>query len=93
MEVNGMINRDEQIEKLIDDIASIKTVIMQNKPAMRQLLLPRPFQRFLLIAGLIIIFYSVVIYFLISQFGSHAAIPGFYKNIPRKSICRRNPRI
>jgi len=81
MEVNMAINRDEQIEKLIDDIASIKTVIMQNKPAIRQLLLPLPFRRFLLITGSIIIIYSVLIYFLISQFGTHAAIPKFYKNI------------
>ncbi|CAB1059262.1 hypothetical protein D1BOALGB6SA_4020 [Olavius sp. associated proteobacterium Delta 1] len=75
------INRDEQIEKLVEDIASIKTVIMQNKPAMRQLLLPLPFRRFLLIAGLIIIVYSVLIYFLIAKFGSYAAISGIYKNI------------
>jgi hypothetical protein len=53
---------------------------MQNKPAMRQLLLPLPFRRFLLIAGLIIIVYSMVIYFIILQFGSYAGIPGFYKN-------------
>lgn len=75
------INRDEQIEKLVEDIASIKTVIMQNKPAMRQLLLPLPFRRFLLTTGLIIILYSVLIYFLILQFRSYAAIPEIYKNI------------
>ena len=75
------INRDEQIEKLIDDISSIKTVIMQNKPIIRQLLLPLPFRRFLLITGLIIIVYSILIYFLIVQFSNYAAIPEIYKNI------------
>ena len=73
--------KDEQIEKLLEDIASIKSVIKQNKSIMQQLLLPLPFRRFFLILGLIIITYSALAYFFILQFGNYASIPGSYKSM------------
>jgi len=73
--------KDEQIEKLLEDIASIKSVIKQNKSIVRQLFLPSPFRRFLLMFGLIIILYSALFYFFILQFGEYTNIPGFYKSV------------
>lgn len=73
--------KDEQIEKLLEDIASIKSVIKQNKSIVRQLFLPSPFRRFLLMLGLIIILYSALFYFFILQFGDYSSIPGFYKSV------------
>ena len=41
-----------QIETLLEDIASIKSVINKNKPLIHQFLMPRHFRFFSLIAGI-----------------------------------------
>jgi hypothetical protein len=38
-----------QIEKLLEDISSIKTVINKNKPLLQQVLMPAHFRRFTLL--------------------------------------------
>jgi len=45
------IIEDKQITKLMDDIAAIKQVISENKPLLRQLLLPIHFRIISFIAG------------------------------------------
>ena len=43
---------NRQIENLLEDIASIKSVINKNKPLIHQILMPRHFRFFHLIAGI-----------------------------------------
>ena len=65
----------EQIDRLLEDIASIKTVINSNKPLLKQLLLPIHFRITALIAGLVIIGFSLWYNFLFERYGSYANIP------------------
>jgi hypothetical protein len=64
-----------QIEKLLEDISSIKTVINKNKPLLQQVLMPAHFRRFTLLAAISVIGFSMLIYILMQQHGSFGAIP------------------
>jgi hypothetical protein len=48
---------ENKIDKLLEDISSIKTVINRNKPLLQQVLNPAQFRRLGLLAGISIIFF------------------------------------
>ena len=64
-----------QIEKLLEDISSIKSVINKNKPLLEQILNPAHFRLLPLLAGVSFIGFSMLFYFLIQYYGSFSAIP------------------
>ncbi len=66
---------NEQAEKLLEDIASIKKVINKNKSIFQQVVDPTHFRLLSLLFGAGISFFSIMIYFLINSYGSHSAIP------------------
>jgi hypothetical protein len=72
---------ENQIDKLLDDIASIKGVIADNKPLIRQMLLPIHFRIITLLAGISIIGLSALYYFLLDQYGSYDLIPSSMRKI------------
>jgi hypothetical protein len=63
------------IDKLLEDISSIKTVINRNKPLLQQVLNPAQFRWLGLLAGISIIFFCLLIYFLVRHFGSFSDTP------------------
>ena len=66
---------NNQIEKLLEDISFIKTVINRNKPLLQQVLIPEQHRLLASIGGLSIIFFSMLIFFLMQHFGSFGDIP------------------
>ncbi len=66
---------EKQVEKLLGDIATIKSVIKENQPIMRQLMLPIHFRVISYISGIGIIVISLAYYFLLNQYGSYPLIP------------------
>jgi hypothetical protein len=73
------IEDDEQIDRLLEDITSIREVINRNKPILNQLFNLAPFRWFMLTTGIIIIGFSFLFYFLVQHYGSYGAIPGTLK--------------
>ena len=76
----GPINSD-QIDRFLEDISTIKTVINRNRSVLRQLFNPAPFRWFVLMVGLSTIGFSMLIFFLAKHFGSFGSIPGTLKTI------------
>jgi hypothetical protein len=72
---------NRQLEKLLEDISSIKSVINRNKPLLQQVLNPAHFRLFALLAAISIIGFALVIYFLMQQYGSFSAIPRMIRYI------------
>ena len=68
-----------QIEKLLEDISSIKSVINKNKPLLEQILNPAHFRLFTLLAAISVIGFSMLFYFLMQHYGSFSAIPAAAK--------------
>ena len=66
---------NEQADKLLEDIASIKEVINRNKSIFQQVVDPVHFRLLMLLFGAGISFFSLLLYFLINSYGSHSAIP------------------
>ncbi len=64
-----------QIEKLLEDISSIKSVINKNKPLLQQILNPAHFRMFTLLAAISVIGFALLIYFLMQHYGSFSDIP------------------
>jgi hypothetical protein len=71
---------DSQIEKMIGDISSIKSIISKNKKVIRQILLPAHFKWLYLVLGVSLIGFCLVIHLLMEQYGSYSGIPTDYKN-------------
>ena len=69
----------QEMDKLLADIASIKSVLNNNRPLLKQLLLPVHFRIIALISGLVIIGGSTVYYLLLSYYGQHELIPNAYR--------------
>ena len=77
-----MVNiEDQQIDKLLEDIASIKAVVNRNKAIIQQILLPSHFRLFSLVAGISVLIFSFLFYFLIEHHGSYSSIPTNIKTI------------
>jgi len=66
---------ENNIDKVLEDISSIKTVINRNKPLLQQLLHPARLRLFFLLVGLNLIAICLVLFFLIQHYGYFAAIP------------------
>jgi len=66
---------ENNIDKLLEDISSIKTVINRNRPLMQRLLHPARLRLFFLMMGLNLIAICLVLFFLIQHYGYFAAIP------------------
>jgi hypothetical protein len=66
---------ENNIDKLLEDISSIKTVINRNKPILQLLLHPARLRLFFLVVGLNLIAVCLVLFFLIQHYGYFAAIP------------------
>ncbi len=64
-----------QIEKLLEDISSIKSVINKNKPLLQQILNPAHFRLFTLLAAISIIGFASLIFLLMQHYGSFSSIP------------------
>jgi hypothetical protein len=72
---------EKQIKKLLDDIATIKAVIKENQPIMRQLLLPIHFRVISYISGIGLICVSMTYYFFLNQYGSYSSIPDSIRTV------------
>lgn len=70
---------NEQAEKLLKDIASIKEVINKNKPIIQQVVDLTHFRLLMLLSGISVSIFSILFYFLLNMYGSHSAIPGNYR--------------
>ena len=66
---------EEQVDKLLGDIKTIKSVISENQPILKQLLLPMHFRVISYLCGIGIIVISLAYYFLLRQYGVYDAIP------------------
>ncbi len=66
---------ETQIEKLMGDIASIKTIIRENQPILKQLFLPIHFRAISYIGGLGIIIISMAYYYLLKTYEMYSNIP------------------
>ena len=67
---------NDQIDRLLEDIFSIKQVINRNRPILEKVFHPRRYRWFMLAASLSVIGFSLLIYFLMRHYGSFGAIPG-----------------
>ncbi len=66
---------NQQVERLLHDISSIKATINRNKPVLRQFLNLAVFRWFLLTVTFSVIGFSMLIFFLVQYYGSFSAIP------------------
>lgn len=66
---------DRQLQKLLDDIASIKSVISENHQIIKQLLLPIHFRVISFLAAIFIIGLSAAYYYFLLIHGSYYQIP------------------
>jgi len=67
---------NDQIERLLDDISEIKSVINRNKPVLQEVFNPGRYRLFFFLTGMSYIGFSLLIYFLMRHYGSFGAIPG-----------------
>lgn len=72
---------DQQVAKLLDDIASIKAIINDSRSVMQQMLLPIHFRVVSFFAGFSIIGISVFYYYLLSAYGEYDRIPEHIRRI------------
>jgi len=68
-------SNNEQIDQLIEEISSIKSIINKNKSLLRQVLLPANFRLLGLLSGISVIIFSVVFYYFINGYGGYSLIP------------------
>ena len=66
---------NEQIEKTLEDIASIKKIINRNKPIIQKLLDFTHYRLIFLLVGISVTVFSMLFYFLKGYYGSYEAIP------------------
>lgn len=74
----GTIN-NEQVERLIEDIASIKQVINKNKPIIQQVINLAHFRLLMLLSGIAVSVFSISFYILFAVYHTHSAIPADIK--------------
>lgn len=77
---------DSQVDKLLEDISSIKATISQNRQVIRLILLPAHFRLLYLLVGLSVIGFSMVFHLLIRHHGSFEAIPDPIKSTVYSAI-------
>lgn len=77
-----MENMDnQQIEKLLNDISTIKNVLDRNRGPLQKLLLTSQFRVLGYLSGFGIIFFCLLFYFLIQYFHAYGDIPFLLKGI------------
>jgi hypothetical protein len=64
-----------QVEQLLKDIQSIKSVINKNRPVLQQIMDLRHFRLLMLLFGISVIGFSLLVFFLSAGFGSFNSIP------------------
>jgi len=67
---------NDQIDRLLEDISSIKTVVNRNRPLLQMVFHPARFRWFMLATSLSLIGFSLLIFFLMQHYGGFGAIPG-----------------
>jgi len=72
---------DKQLDKMVADIASIKSVIDKNQGLFQDMLLPQHFRVFSFFMGIAVIVFSMTIFFLQIRYGSWVAAPQAAKAI------------
>ena len=72
---------EDQIERLLEDISLIKSVINKNRPLLQQVLMPARFRFLFLAVGLSIIIFCLAVHFLGMRYGGYGGIPGMIKII------------
>lgn len=72
---------NDQIERLLEDISSIKATINRNRPVLQQVLNPARFRWFMFLVAFSIIGFSMFIYFLMQHYGSFNAVPGTLRTV------------
>lgn len=65
----------DQVDKLLEDISSIKSVLNNNKPVLKQLLLPMHFRVISFVGGAGIVLLAAAYYFLLLRYGDYDGIP------------------
>jgi hypothetical protein len=65
----------EQIDKTLEDIASIKKIINRNKPILQQVFNFTNYRLIFMLIGIGVLILSMLFYYLTSRYGSHEAIP------------------
>ncbi|MBW1985214.1 MAG: hypothetical protein JRI53_10890, partial [Deltaproteobacteria bacterium] len=74
-------SNDKQIDQLIEEISSIKSMINKNKSLLRQVLLPAHFRLLALFSGISIILFSMIFYYFMNFYGGYSFMPGHIKMI------------
>ena len=72
---------NDQIERLIEDISSIKAAINRNKPVLQQVFNPARFRLFTFLCALSYIGFSLLFFFLMQRYGSFGSIPATLRTI------------
>lgn len=66
---------EQDTQKLLEDIAAIKSAIAKSRPIMKQLLLPEHFKVVSYVSGAGIVTVSMIYYLLLKYYTSYSAIP------------------
>jgi hypothetical protein len=66
---------ENELDKLLGDIKSIKSVIGRNRPLIQQIMLPVNFRLVTLLIGISVIVFSLIFHFMIERYGSYNEIP------------------
>ncbi|MBW1642390.1 MAG: hypothetical protein JRJ39_11190 [Deltaproteobacteria bacterium] len=74
-------SNDKQIDQLIEEISSIKSIINKNTSLLRQVLLPAHFRLLALFSGISIILFSMIFYYFMNFYGGYSFMPGHIKMI------------
>ena len=72
---------ESQIEKLIEDISTIKSILKKNKPLLHQIFLAKPFRIVAIIEGISIILFCLLYYVLMRHYGGYELIPSLIRSI------------
>ena len=67
------------MDRLLEDISSIKTVINRNRPAIQQVLNFSRFRHLFMLCGLSVIGFSMLYYFLMSYYGTLDSFPALLR--------------
>ncbi|MBU4316315.1 MAG: hypothetical protein KKF30_03475 [Proteobacteria bacterium] len=72
---------NQQIDKLLNDISTIKNVLSRNRGLLQKMLLPAHFRILWYACGFGFIFFCLLFYFLIQYFGKYGDIPLLFKAV------------
>jgi hypothetical protein len=67
--------KSSDLDRLMEDITAIKTVINRNKDIIQKILMPQHFRIFCICAGIVALFFSFSYQYLFNQYGNYQNIP------------------